>query len=151
MAPIDKFNGNLGNVNGFLFGKKVDKDDTTKTEAKKDVPVGQTKQVEAPKSKPINLNEDPRAMYTSMGLSLSTGASTEANMTKFFTEAPEIYGLKKEFGIPAEIDGLDEDLAAFLPAKALAYVAKMTPQQQDRIAYEGVYGRQGLDNVANFA
>ena len=28
MAPFDKINGNLGNVNGFLFGKKVEKEKT---------------------------------------------------------------------------------------------------------------------------
>ncbi len=151
MAGIDKFNGNLGNVNGFLFGKKVETDETQKTAAKKDVPVGQTSNTEHIENKDLNLNFDPKAIYSSMGLNFSKNTSTETNMDKFFLESPEIYTLKAEFKIPAEIEGLDEDFVEFLPSKALASIAKMTPQQMDRIAFNTIHGKNNLDNILKYA
>lgn len=151
MASIDKFNGNFGNVNGFVFGKKVENEDTQKTVANQDVPVGQTSNTEKVGNKDLNLNFDPKAIYSSMGLSLSKNTSTEANMEKFFLETPQMYTLKTEFKMPAEIDGLDEDFAPFLSAKALAFTAKMTPQQMDRIAFNTIHGEQNLDNILKYA
>ncbi len=151
MPGIDKFNGNLGNVNGFLFGKKVEKDETQKAAAKKDVPVGQTSNTEQVGNKDLNLNFDPKAIYSSMGLNLSKNTSTEANMEKFFLESPEIYALKAEFNIPAEIEGLDKDFEEFLPSKALAFIAKTTPQQMDRIAFNTINNKNNLDNIAKYA
>lgn len=141
---FDKINGNLGNVNGFLFGKKVGKEEAAKAEAKKDVPVGQPQAAaETANIDKTNLNLDMNAI---MGLHLTKQAgkvdtseqATLARMERAFTQEPESYRLKQEFGIPAEIEGLDDDIAAFLPAKALAYIAKATPEIKERIGAASV-------------
>ena len=61
---IDKFNGNLGNVNNFLFGKKVEKEETKKAAPKENVPVGQTQAAaETAKTDKTNLNLDANAIW----------------------------------------------------------------------------------------
>lgn len=65
MTNIGKFNGN---VNGnFLFGKKEAPVNNQKPEVKENVPVAGAKG----ENKNINLNEDPKAIYSTMGLNIS--------------------------------------------------------------------------------
>lgn len=68
MTNIGKFNGN---VNGnFLFGKKEKPVENQKPEVKENVPVAGAKG----ENKNINLNEDPKAIYSTMGLNISKTA-----------------------------------------------------------------------------
>ena len=137
---IDKFNGNLGNVNNFLFGKKVEKEETKKTAPKENVPVGQTQAAaETAKADKTNLNLDANAIW---GLHLTAQAkkvdtsdkAVEARASQFFKTEPDIYALKKEAGIPAEIDGIDDDIAEFLSPETLSFLAKVPPEQAERIS-----------------
>ena len=135
MAPIDKFNGNLGNVNGFLFGKKVEKEDTAKTQAKKDVPVGQTQAAaDAAKVDKTNLNLDMNAI---LGLHLTKSANkvdtseqaTGARAAELYASA-DFQALNKEFGI---YDDVDPEIGQFLSPKVLSYIANATPEVKERI------------------
>ena len=137
---IDKYNGNFGNVNNFLFGKKVEKDETKKAAPKENVPVGQTQAAsETAKVDKTNLNLDANAIW---GLHLTAKAkkvdtsdkAVEARASQFFKTEPDIYALKQEAGIPAEIDGIDEDIAAFLSPKALSFLAQVPADQAERIS-----------------
>ena len=136
---IDKFNGNLGNVNNFLFGKKVEKEEPKKAAPKENVPVGQTQAAaESAKVDKTNLNLDANAIW---GLHLTAQAkkvdtsdkAVEARASQFFKAEPDIYALKHEAGIPAEVEGLDEDIAAFLSPKTLSYIAQAPAEQAERI------------------
>lgn len=140
---VDRLNGNLGNVNGFLFGKKVDKEETAKTTAKKDVPVGQTPAApETGKVDKTNLNLDMNAI---MGLHLTKTANkvdtsekaTAARAAELYASA-DFQALNKEFGI---YDDIDPEIGQFLSPKTLSYIANATPEQRDRI---------GADTVNNF-
>lgn len=137
---IDKFNGNLGNVNNFLFGKKIEKEETKKTAPKENVPVGQTQAAaETAKVDKTNLNLDANAIW---GLHLTAQAkkvdtsdkAVEARASQFFKTEPDIYALKKEAGIPAEIEGIDDDIAEFLSPETLSFLAKVPPEQAERIS-----------------
>ena len=137
---IDKFNGNLGNVNNFLFGKKVEKEETKKAAPKENVPVGQTQAAaETAKTDKTNLNLDANAIW---GLHLTAQAkkvdtsdkAVEATASQFFKTEPDIYALKKEAGIPAEIEGIDDDIAEFLSPETLSFLAKVPPEQAERIS-----------------
>lgn len=135
MAPIDKFNGNLGNVNGFLFGKKVEKEDAAKTQAKKDVPVGQPQAAaDAAKVDKTNLNLDMNAI---LGLHLTKSANkvdtseqaTGARAAELYASA-DFQALNKEFGI---YDDVDPEIGQFLSPKVLSYIANATPEVKERI------------------
>ncbi|MBS6603605.1 MAG: hypothetical protein KH301_07620 [Brachyspira sp.] len=137
MAPFDKINGNLGNVNGFLFGKKVEKE---KTEAKTDVPVGKTPEAaKTAKADTTNLNLDMNAI---MGLHLTQQAgkvdtsekATAARAAEFYANA-DFQALNKEFGI---YDDIDPEIGQFLSPKTLSYIANATQEQRDRIGADTV-------------
>lgn len=138
MPGIDKFNGNLGNVNGFLFGKKVEKDETQKAAAKKDVPVGQPQATETTKvDKPTNLNLDMNAI---LGLHLTTkGNKVDTSEKATAARAAELYAsadfqaLNKEFGI---YDNVDPEIGQYLSPKTLSYIANTTIEQQETIGLD---------------
>jgi len=132
---FDKVNGNLGNVNGFLFGKKVDKEEAAKTEAKKDVPVGKPQAApETAKVDKTNLNLDMNAI---MGLHLTkqaqktdvTDKAVSARASEFYASA-DFQALNKEFGI---YDDVDPEIGQFLSPKVLSYIAQATPEVKERI------------------
>lgn len=138
--PFDKINRNVGNVNGFLFGKKVDKEETAKTTAKKDVPVGQTPAApETGKVDKTNLNLDMNAI---MGLHLTKTANkvdtseraTTARAAELYASA-DFQALNKECGI---YDDIDPEIGPFLSPKTLSYIANATQEQCDKISADTV-------------
>lgn len=136
---IDKFNGNLGNVNNFLFGKKVEKEETKKAAPKENVPVGkpeaatETAQVADVKGKTINEIFGLYKLEEAKKVDTSDKA-VAARAAQFFKSEPDIYALKQEAGIPAEVEGLDEDIAAFLSPKTLSFIAQVPAEQAERIS-----------------
>lgn len=140
MAGIDKFNGNLGNVNGFLFGKKVEKDDTQKTAAKKDVPVGQPQAAETAKvDNTTNLNLDMNAILglhlTTKGNKVDTSEKATATRAAEFYASADFQALNKEFGI---YDNIDPEIGQYLSPKTLSYIANTPTEQQERIGTDTV-------------
>ncbi len=131
---VDRLNGNLGNVNGYLFGKKVDKEDTTKTGAKQNVPVGQAQAAaDAAKIDKTNLNLDMNAILglhlTNAGKVDTSDKATSARATEYFASA-DFQALNKEFGI---YDDVDPEIGEYLSPKTLSYLANVTPEQRERI------------------
>lgn len=147
---VDRLNGNLGNVNGYLFGgKKVDKEEAAKTGAKQDVPVGQTPAAaDAAKVDKTNLNLDMNAI---LGLHLTNAGKVDTTEKATAARAAELYAsadfqaLNKEFGI---YDGVDPEIGQFLSPKTLAYIANATPEQKERI---GACTVKDFDNLVAVA
>ena len=147
---VDRLNGNLGNVNAYLFGgKKVDKDEIAKTGAKENVPVGQTQAAqEAAKADVTNLNLDMNAI---MGLHLTKAGKVDTSEKATGARAAELYAsadfqaLNKEFGI---YDDIDPEIGQFLSPKTLAYIANVTPEQKERIETGAVKDFDDLVAVA---
>lgn len=145
---IDKFNGNLGNVNNFLFGKKIEKEETKKTAPKENVPVGQTQAAAetAKADKTTNLNLDANAIW---GLHLTAQAkkvdtskeATGARAAEFYASA-DFQALNKEFGI---YDDVDPEIGQFLSPKTLSYIANVSPEQRERIGADVL---NNLDTIA---
>lgn len=133
---VDRLNGNLGNVNGFLFGKKVEKEEAAKTETpKENVPVGQPQAAEeTAKVDKTNLNLDMNAI---MGLHLTQKAQkTDVTEQAVGARAAELYAsadfqaLNKEFGI---YDDVDPEIGQFLSPKVLSYITQAAPEVRERI------------------
>lgn len=137
---IDKFNGNLGNVNNFLFGgKKVEKEETKKTAPKENVPVGKpeaaakTVNVADIQGKPISEIWGLYKLEEAKKVDTSDKA-VAARAAQFFKAEPNIYALKDVSGIPPEIEGIDDDIAALLSPKERSFVAQVPPEQVGRIS-----------------
>lgn len=138
MANIGKFDGNVNNR--FLFGKKEVQEQPKQAETKETVPVAGAK-VE---NKDINLNQDPNAIYSTMGLNLSkTSVDKEiakyldAKTLAYVQNTPEAVakrisaGVINTYAALADVDGNDPlaDRLASLPAKH-----QPTAEQRERIS-----------------
>lgn len=146
---VDRLNGNLGNVNGYLFGKKVDKEDAAKTAAKQNVPVGQTQAAaDAAKVDKTNLNLDMNAILglhlTNAGKVDTSEKATSARAAEFYASA-DFQALNKEFGI---YDNIDPEIGQYLSPKTLSYLANVTPEQRERIENGTVADYDNLVAVA---
>lgn len=137
MANIGKFDGNVNSR--FLFGKKEVQEQPKQAETKETVPVASSKA----ENKDINLNQDPKAIYSTMGLNLSkTSVDKEiakyldAKTLAYVQNTPEAVakristGVVNSYAALAQADAQDplEAGLASLPAKH-----QPTPEQRERI------------------